>query len=191
VSLTACGGANNGNSAAPPASSSGSSETTALPSNAQPSETPSGGNSTDTPKGAGNLADFLSAYGLTEDDIKPEHFISFGELTMDGDKTKAGERGNMGFITISVDKDATGEEQVRAWFEKIHAKMCELSSDGKLYTNYISMDKESTLEALFSNPLWEKFPGTMWAYQYKDMKLNVSTSYDYETGTYKMSIGVI
>jgi hypothetical protein len=194
LSLAACGGgdsdAPSGESAAASGETSGdNSESTAK---TEPElTTPPESEADDTPDGEGSLSDFLAVYGLTEDDITPEHFIEFAELDMDGNK-KAGETGSTGFIKITVDKDATGEEEVKAWFEKVYGKMQQLSSDGKLYTNFISMDKESTLQALYGNPLWKDFPGTMWAYPYKmpkgDMKINVSTSYDYETGIYKMSV---
>jgi predicted small lipoprotein YifL len=197
LSLAACGGSGDSdapsgeNAAASPETTGDDSEpaTESEPESTMPSESES--IHAGTPDDEGSLSDFLAAYGLTEDDITPEHFIEFDELDMDGDKN-AGEIGSTGFIKITVDKDATGEEEVKAWFEKVYGKMQQLSSDGKLYTNFMSMDKESTLEALYENPLWKDFPGTMWAYPYKmpkgDMKINVSTSYDYETGIYKMSV---
>ena len=145
------------------------------------------------PADDGSVAGFLAYYGLRESDIKPEYFIEFGELKMDS-KGKPGSPGSAGFITITVDKSKTGEPEVRAWFEKIYSKMQKLSSDGKLYTNFLTFDTESTLENLFQNPHWEQYPGTMWSYPYKlqsgDAKINVSTSHDYENGIYKMSISV-
>lgn len=153
--------------------------------------------SNDTQDDALSVAGFLSVYGLSEDDIKPEHFVAFGELTMDG-SAKAGEIDSTGYIIITVDKEKTQEEQVRAWFEQIYAKMQSLSTDGKLHKNALTIgaegDEEATLEALFSGPLWESYPGTMWSYPCQlsngAAKLNVSTSYSYENGEYKMSITV-
>lgn len=153
--------------------------------------------SNNTQDDALSVAGFLSVYGLPEDDIKPEHFVAFGELTMDG-SAKAGEIDSTGYIVITVDKEKTQEEQVRAWFEQIYAKMQSLSADGKLHKNALTIgaegDEEATLEALFSGPLWESYPGTMWSYPCQlsngAAKLNVSTSYSYENGEYKMSITV-
>jgi predicted small secreted protein len=199
LSLAACGGKDTGStgssSTTPPASNNGNGNSETTQSDNTPSGTPdSTPSKADTTNDMGTVADFLSVYDLSETDIKPELFIEFEELKMDG-STKAGESGSSGFISIVVDKDATGEEQVKAWFEKIYDKMQKLSSDGKIYKNYTSMDEEFTLETLFENPLWEKFPGTMWAYKYKmpdrDVKIIISTSYDYETGIYKMSIMVM
>jgi predicted small secreted protein len=196
VALAACGG-NDTSSGTGNSTQNGGEKTT------PPSQTE---NTTSSPTGSapqtsapveskadeGTVTGFLAHYGLTEDDIKPEHFVEFADLDMDGD-IKAGEVGSTGFIKIMVDKDATGEEQVKAWYEKIYGKMLSLSSDGKTYKNFY-LEEEYSLTALYESPLWEDFPGTMWAYQYKmpsgDVILNASTGYDYETGIYKMSISV-
>ncbi|MDR0906744.1 MAG: hypothetical protein LBN00_11350 [Oscillospiraceae bacterium] len=186
--FAACGGSNtpSGEDSTTP---SVSSESTSAPAEtATGAVAPTGGGSD---ADSGTVADFLELYGLTEDDIKPEGFIEFQEIETKDNPPKIH---SIGYIRIAADKDTTGEAQIKVWYEKIYGKMQELSTDGKIYSNYITLDKESTLEALYENPLWEKFPGTMWAYPYKtstdDVKLNVSTSYDYETGIYKMSISV-
>ena len=131
---------------------------------------------------------------MTEDDIAPENFVEFSAVDMDG-STKAGEVGSSGFIKIKVDKDTTGDEQIRAWFEKIYEKMKSLSADGKVHDNFMVIgtdkDEEFSLENLFNGPLWEKYPGASWAYPYEgNFKLSVSTSYDYDSGEYKMGITV-
>lgn len=147
-----------------------------------------------TPSGdAGTVADFLKLYGWTEDNLKPEHFIEFGELDMDG-STKAGQPGSMGFIKITVDKDATTPDDVDAWFEAVYGKMQELSTDGKLYKGFNKEKEAEPLAELMAGPLWADFPGGGCSYPYKleigESMIYVATSYDYETGTYKMSIGV-
>lgn len=138
----------------------------------------------------GSVAAFLAAYGMTEDDLKPEHFIEYGDLKMDG-SAKAGQVGSAGFITISADVAATDEPAVRAWFEQVYGKLTELATDGKIYTNAMTMEEESVLEDVFTGILWKDMPGTMWAYRFKGLRLNVSTSYSYETGVYKLSIMVM
>jgi hypothetical protein len=56
----------------------------------------------------------------------------------------------------------------------------------------VNLLKETRYEK--AAPLWENFPGTMWAYPFKlqgrDVKLNIAASYDYEIGVYKMSVMV-
>lgn len=144
-----------------------------------------------------SVASFLNIYGMTEEDIKPENFVEFSNVTME-DSKKAGEIGSIGYIRIIVDKDKTNNEQIKAWFEKIYAKMQTLSTDGKLHKNMLTIgtenDKEVDLESLFNGPVWKSYPGTMWAYPYKlsnkDVKVNVSTKYSNEDGEYKISISL-
>lgn len=198
--LAACGGDND----PAPSGDNDPGASQQQPSDAPDDSTPSGGDtpsSTQQPaqneseeSGDYTVAEFLAYYGMTEDDITPEHFVEFAPVEMDGN-TKPGEIGSTGYIKITVDKEATGEPQVRAWYEKIYAKMQALSTDGKIHGNALTIgtdnDEESSLEDLFSNPLWEDFPGTMWAYPYEGgMRINVATRYDYESGVYSMSFMV-
>jgi hypothetical protein len=186
ATLTACGGGNDtpsGNtSTTPPPTSTSDSNT--------PSSTPTESGKTETPAAdTGTVAGFLALFGLTEADITPENFIEFGELKTKG---KVGSREYSGLIEIAADKDATGEEQVNAWFQKFYDKLKGLSSDGKLYTDYKTYDKESTLDALFGSPLWGEFPGATWSYQYTSASgnidsINILTNYHYETGLYDIS----
>jgi len=152
---------------------------------------------TDTPTPSDDVetvAGFLAVFGLTEDDIMPAHFISFDDPEMEG-RGDLGELDSGGFITINVDKDATTQEDINAWFETIYAKMPELSSDGKLYANFQGTEEATPLADLMANPLWAVMPGGSCAYPYDlpigTAMLNVATSYDTNTGIYHMSIGIM
>lgn len=161
-------------------------------------ETPADTNSPEISNDYGTVEGFLAIYGLTKADLEPEFFIEFDELAMAGSE-KPGELNSIGYIKITVDKDATGSEQVDAWFKKLYAKLKTLSLDGKLHRNVLTMgtenDEEATLEALMENPLWATMPGGSCAYLYQsstgEMRIMVSTRYDYETGVYSLSIAVL
>jgi hypothetical protein len=186
LSLAACDG---GESNSTPPSSPNAETTT--PETSQPESTSiagttSNGNTTPNDSEAtGEIAEFLALFGLTEDDIKPEGFVEFQELEMSGTIGQAG----VGFIKIVVDKDKTEEAQIKAWFQKVFDKMKSLSLDKKLYTNYQKMDEEATLDKAFAV---STMPGTKWAYSYTlpsgEARLQVSVSYSFDEGIYKMSI---
>lgn len=156
-------------------------------------ETGTQDNTTAPADDAETVAGFLKIHGWTEDDIKPEHFISFGDLEMDG-STPAGQSESMGYITISVDKDATTQEDINAWFEQIYAKMAAQSADGKLYKNLALSAEATPLQELMEGVLWEDLPGGSCFYPCKldagEMTMFVSTSYKIDEGAYKISIGV-
>lgn len=143
--------------------------------------------------GDNTVAEFLTYYGWTEDDIKPERFVSFGELEMDG-STPAGESGSMGYITISVDKDATTQEDINAWFEQLSTKMAAQSADGKLYKNFALSAEAPSLQELTEGALWKDYPGVTCFYPCKldigEVKLFIAASYKVDEGAYKISIGV-
>ena len=195
LALAACGGGNE----TPDPSGSGTTDPGASqqeqenPDSSAPAES-GAPDSTDAPDNdAETVEGFLKIYGWTEDDIKPEHFVSFGDLEMDG-STPAGESGSMGYITISVDKDATTQEDINAWFEQIYAKMTAQSADGKLYKNLALSAEADSLQELMEGVLWEDLPGGSCYYPCKldtgDMKMFVSARYKIDEGEYKISIGV-
>ena len=149
--------------------------------------------STDAPgSDAETVEGFLKIHGWTEDDIKPAHFVSFGELEMDG-STPAGESGSMGYITIAVDKDATTQEDINAWFEQLYTKMAAQSADGKLYKNFALSAEAPSLKELTEGALWEDYPGITCYYSCKldigEVKLFIAASYKVDEGAYKISIG--
>ncbi len=164
---------------------SGSEEKPDVPDDSGSEEKP------DVPDGTTSIEGFLGVYGFTKEDITPAHLLSFDDVTMDG-KAEAGEISSVGFIKINVDKDATTREDINAWFDKVYAKMAELSADGKLYSNYL-MEKEATsIEDLKEGVLWEDFPGGSCFYTYDlaigRAKIMVATRYTIDTGVYNISI---
>ncbi|MDO4540808.1 MAG: hypothetical protein Q4B48_06910 [Syntrophomonadaceae bacterium] len=194
--LAACGGDTD------PAPSGGDTPTNSQ----QPEQTPStpsestpeqSSGEAEEPTGDYTVAEFLTYYGMTEDDIMPEYFVEFAPVEMEGD-SKAGEIDSFGYIKINVDKDATTQEDINAWFETLYAKMLSLSTDGKLhkYPQYIGTedDKEASLQSLMEGPLWADLPGGSCAYPYKlstgDAKIMVASRYDIEAGQYSLSISV-
>jgi hypothetical protein len=141
------------------------------------------------------MAQFLAAYGLTEEDITPENFIEFAPVETEG-SAKPGEAGGAGYVVIRADSASTTGEQITAWFEKLCEKMKTLSKDGKLHKNALTMgtenDEEFSLQALVDGPIWGSYPGALWCYEDKNgTKVSVSTSYRSESGEYKMSFIVI
>jgi len=163
------------------------------PDTSEQDKTPSSGTN-DSSDDFETVAGFLKVFGYAEDDIKPDHFVSFDDVELEG-RGELGEVDSGGFITINVDKDATTQEDINAWFETIYAKMPELSSDGKLYANFQGTEEATPLADLMANPLWAVMPGGSCAYPYDlpigTAMLNVATSYDTNTGIYHMSIGIM
>ncbi len=148
-------------------------------------------NETETEDEPLTVEGFLKIYGFTEEDITPNHFISFDELKMDGNKP-AGKKGSTGYITINVDKDATTEEDFNAWFEKLYAKMLSLSEDGKLYKDNMKTNEATPLADLQSQAWWTVLPGSNCMFTTKletgPATLHLAYRYDIETGAYKLSI---
>ncbi len=146
------------------------------------------------PVDANSVAGFLETYGYTEEDIIPAHFISFEELKMDAGEP--GEIGSTGFIKINIESGATTQEDFDAWFEKIFAKMTELSKDGKLYNSYL-LDTEATpLSELQASPVWSVLPGFgPYFYTYDlpigNAVISVNGRYDTQKDSYSMSIAVL
>ena len=138
-----------------------------------------------------SVADFLKIYGFAEEDITPNHFVSFDELEMDG-STPAGKRGSTGYITINVDKDATTEEDFNAWFEKLYAKMISLSDDGKLYKDAGKKAEATSLADLQSEAWWAVLPGSSCMFKTElangSATLHLAYRYDIDLGVYKLSI---
>ena len=138
-----------------------------------------------------SVADFLKIYGFDEEDITPNHFVSFDELEMDG-STPAGKRGSTGYITINVDKDATTEEDFNAWFEKLYAKMISLSDDGKLYKDAGKKTEATSLADLQSEAWWAVLPGSSCMFKTElangSATLHLAYRYDIDLGVYKLSI---
>ena len=138
-----------------------------------------------------SVADFLKIYGFAEEDITPNHFVSFDELEMDG-STPAGKRGSTGYITINVDKDATTEEDFNAWFEKLYAKMISLSDDGKLYKDAEKKTEATSLADLQSEAWWAVLPGSSCMFKTElangSATLHLAYRYDMDLGVYKLSI---
>ena len=138
-----------------------------------------------------SVADFLKIYGFAEEDITPNHFVSFDELEMDG-STPAGKRGSTGYITINVDKDATTEEDFNAWFEKLYAKMISLSDDGKLYKDAGKKTEATSLADLQSEAWWAVLPGSSCMFKTElengSATLHLAYRYDIDLGVYKLSI---
>lgn len=163
------------------------------PDSSAPAESGAPDNTAAPGSDAETVEGFLKIHGWTEDDIKPEHFVSFGELEMDG-STPAGESGSMGYITISVDKDAMTQEDINAWFEQLYTKMAAQSADGKLYKNFALSAEAPSLQELTEGALWEDYPGITCYYSCKldigEVKLFIAASYKVDEGAYKISIGV-
>ena len=138
-----------------------------------------------------SVADFLKIYGFAEEDITPNHFVSFDELEMDG-STPAGKRGSTGYITINVDKDATTEEDFNAWFEKLYAKMISLSDDGKLYKDAEKKTEATSLADLQREAWWAVLPGSSCMFKTElangSATLHLAYRYDIDLGVYKLSI---
>ena len=138
-----------------------------------------------------SVADFLKIYSFAEEDITPNHFVSFDELEMDG-STPAGKRGSTGYITINVDKDATTEEDFNAWFEKLYAKMISLSDDGKLYKDAGKKTEATSLADLQSEAWWAVLPGSSCMFKTElangSATLHLAYRYDIDLGVYKLSI---
>lgn len=192
LSLAACGG---GDEEAPSGSDnpSTSQQEQEKPDSSAPAESSTPDNTAAPGSDAETVEGFLKIHGWTEDDIKPAHFVSFGELEMDG-STPAGESGSMGYITISVDKDATTQEDINAWFEQLYTKMAAQSADGKLYKNFALSAEAPSLQELIEGALWEDYPGVTCYYSCKldigEVKLFIAASYKVDEGAYKISIGV-
>lgn len=195
LSLAACGG---GDEEAP--SGSDNPSTSQQEQEKPDSSTPAESDESSTPDNTAALGSdaetvegFLKIHGWTEDDIKPAHFVSFGELEMDG-STPAGESGSMGYITIAVDKDATTQEDINAWFEQLYTKMAAQSADSKLYKNFALSAEAPSLQELTEGALWEDYPGITCYYSCKldigEVKLFIAASYKVDEGAYKISIGV-
>lgn len=163
------------------------------PDTSEQNKTPSSG-TTDSSDDVETVAGFLKVFGYTEDDIKPAHFVSFDDVELEG-RGELGEVDSGGFITIHVDKTATTQEDINAWFEKAYAKMQQLAVDGKLYKNFMVNADATPLEELMALPTWETMPGGSCAYYYEmpigKAVLNVATSYDVNEGVYRMSIAVM
>ena len=137
------------------------------------------------------VSDFLALYGFSEDDIMPAHFVSFEEVTLDGNKA-AGTDGSTGYIKINVDKVATTADDFNAWFERLYAKMTALSVDGKLYKDYGKTEEATTLSGLQEQAWWDIMPGGNCMFTAKlaggEALLHLAYSYDIEYGIYKLSI---
>ena len=146
---------------------------------------------TETEDEALSVADFLKVYGFTEEDITPNHFVSFDELEMDG-SIPAGKKGSTGYITINVDKDATTKEDFNAWFEKLYAKMISLSVDGKLYKDAGKTTEATSLADLQSEAWWAVLPGSSCMFKTElangSATLHLAYRYDMELGVYNLSI---
>ena len=96
------------------------------PDTSEQDKTPSSGTN-DSSDDVETVAGFLKVFGYAEDDIKPDHFVSFDDVELEG-RGELGEVDSGGFITINVDKDATTQEDINAWFEAIYAKMQQLAA---------------------------------------------------------------
>ena len=70
---------------------------------------------------------FMKAFGITEDDMKCAKFTRVGKTSYHTDTGKIIEIG-------SYISEAMTDEEVRAWIEKIIAKLDSLSDDGKIMT---------------------------------------------------------
>lgn len=70
---------------------------------------------------------FMKAFGITEDDMKCAKFTRIDKTSYDIDSGKIIEIG-------SYISEAMTDEEVRAWIEKIIAKLDSLSDDGKIMT---------------------------------------------------------
>ena len=144
-----------------------------------------------TPSGdAMTVAEFLQTYGLSEDDCKPKHFASQGELQLQG---KAGELMSIGIIDIFVDKDLTTEENIIDWYTGLYGKLEGLSDTGKLYADLQGAEELTSLEELIQgNPRWEALPAFSCHYPYElpagRAMLMFDTGYNKEAGKYSVMI---
>ncbi len=148
----------------------------------------SGGDTTSD--GTLSVAEFLALYGFVEADITPENFVSFDPVETEG---KSGEAGYSGFIKINVEKGATDQEDIDAWFDKIFAAIQSRSDDGKLYKNYLFEEEATSLADLKSGPTWSILPG-FGPYFYKDTllsgKVGVVFTARYDTQKDLYSVGI-
>ncbi len=136
LSLAACGGADNsdtpsgGGSTPPPASQGGN-------------DTPSG-NGTDT-SDLTTVEGLLTAFGLTEDDLKCANFT---RLDKDSYSLETGEIGSIG---VFVSKKLT-DEDVKAWLDQVLTKLNALSDNGKI-KNILS-DGDLTTDYIMSQTMY-------------------------------------
>jgi len=138
---------------------------------------------------------FLETYGFTADDLTPNHFVSFEDIKMDGDK-KPGQKQSTGYVTVNVEKGLTTADDYNAWFEKLYSKMTELSDDGIIYKSHTKQSGEATpLADLQNEAWWEVMPGSSCGFQKeingKTASLYLSYRYDLETEQYKLGITVM
>jgi predicted small lipoprotein YifL len=156
--LTACGGKDNGGGS-----------TTTPPANSNTTTPPAsqGGNDT-TPSNNGNnnadlstVAGFLSVFGLTETDVKPEG-AGVGDVSVDDDDYATGIEGRVSWY-VENDTDALDNQ----WIKKAIASTKALSSDGKVYVSGTDLSEEFTFSSMETNTV-------QWEYRYKDNDKGVS-----------------
>lgn len=105
---------------------------------------------------------FMQTFGITEDDMKCAKFTRVGKTSYDLDSGKIIEIGS--FISESMT-----DEEVKAWIEKIIAKLDSLSDDGKIMTYG---DGELTVDYIMSKSM----KVASGYYQYKGKKVAMSIS---------------
>jgi predicted small secreted protein len=152
--LTACGGKDNtgtgstGGNNSTPGTSQGGNDTT--PSN-------NGNNNVDL----STVAGFLSVFGLTEANIKPES-AGVGDVSVSDDNYATGIEGRVSWY---VENDT--DELDNQWIKKAIAATKALSPDGKVYVSGTDLSEEFTFSSMETNTV-------QWEYRYKDNDKGVS-----------------
>ena len=103
---------------------------------------------------------FMKAFGISEDDMKCAKFTRVGKTSYHTDTGKIIEIG-------SYISEAMTDEEVRAWIEKIIAKLDSLSDDGKIMTYG---DGELTVDYIMEKSM----KGASGSYQYKGKNVAMS-----------------
>ncbi len=155
LSLAACGGndkpSNSSNSTSTPPASQGGTSTTP-----PPSSTPEAAPSDDVD--VSTIEGFLSQFGLTEADVKPEGAGEGSHKT-----EREGKRGRVSWIV----EDATAEVKDQ-WIQAIVEKTKTLATDGKIYVDSYFEDEFS-----FTSIADTGTSTIVWMYHYSDSDVDI------------------
>lgn len=153
-----------------------SGSTTTHEASLQPSDTPDGNTPSDEQSNTNTVADVLSLFGLTEDDIKADFITAI-------DLVNGGERGGEIKLTVSSTLFIT---DYNTWGEKLFSKTVSLSKDGKVYDD---MGKDYGEELTAFVPAKEgKVTVFAWTYYYNTDSILVTLSPSVEGNSFTLMI---